>query len=84
MFDIYEVNFEVKIRQNVGQICKTIKNNNMSRLVTREPVYSKDVSTRVISIFTILTQKNMPKENVKKNIAEVRCDKKNTKKITYL
>ena len=25
MFDIYEVNFEVKVRQNADQICKTIK-----------------------------------------------------------
>ena len=25
MFDFYEINFEVKIRQNVGQICENHK-----------------------------------------------------------
>ena len=33
MFYFYEVNFEVKVRQNVGKICETIKNEDMSRLV---------------------------------------------------
>ena len=53
MFDFYEVNFEFKARQNVGQICETIKNKDMSRLVTIKAGYSKDASSRVSSSFKI-------------------------------
>ena len=35
MFDFYDINFEVKIRQNVGQILETMKNKGTSRLVTQ-------------------------------------------------
>ena len=56
MLDFYEVNCEVKIRQNIGQICETIKNKDMSRLVTMKEAYSCDVSSRVISSFITLTQ----------------------------
>ena len=58
MFDFYEVNFEVKVIQNVGKICETIKSENhkMSRLVTMEADYSKYVSSRVSSSFIILTE----------------------------
>ena len=50
MFDFYKVNFGVKIRQ----ICETIKTKTF-RVVTIEEAYSKDVSSRVSSIFIILT-----------------------------
>ena len=56
MFHFYEINIDVKIKQNVGQICETMKNKNMPRLVSIEAAYSKDVSSRVSSIFVILTQ----------------------------
>ena len=56
MLDFYEVNFEVKIRQNIGQICESIKNKAMSCLATMKAAYSKDVSSRVILSFIILTQ----------------------------
>ena len=56
MFDFYKINFEAKIRQNIGQICKTIKKKDMSCLVTMKEAYSEDVSSRVSSSFTILTQ----------------------------
>ena len=39
MFDFYKVNFEDKIRQNIGKIFETIKNKDMSRLVTMETSY---------------------------------------------
>ena len=48
----------------------------MSRLFVIEVAYSKDVSSRVSQIFIILTQKKY----VNRNIAEVRCDIKITKK----
>ena len=32
MFYFYEVNFEVKVRKNVGKICETIKNEDTYRL----------------------------------------------------
>ena len=47
---------EVKIRQNIGQMCETSKNKDMSRLFTRKAAYSKDVSSRVRSNFIILMQ----------------------------
>ena len=53
MFDFYKVNFEAKIRQNIGQICKTIKKKDMSCLVTMKEAYSEDVSSRVSSSFII-------------------------------
>ena len=56
MFDFYEVTFEVKIRQNIGQICETIKIKDMPRLATMEATYSKNVSSRVSSSLIILTQ----------------------------
>ena len=55
MFDFYEVTFEAKIRQNIGQICETIKIKDMPRLVTMEATYSKDISSRVSSTLIILT-----------------------------
>ena len=39
MFDFYKVNFEDKIRQNIGKIFETIKNKDMSPLVTMETAY---------------------------------------------
>ena len=30
MFDFYKVNFVVKLTQNVGQICETIKDRHVS------------------------------------------------------
>ena len=74
MFDFYEVNFEVKIRRNVGKICETVKSEDISCAVTMEADYSKDVSSRVSSTFIILT-------HVKRNVAEVKCNIKITKKI---
>ena len=56
MFDFYEINIDVKIKQNLGQIGETMKNKDMSRLVSIEAAYSKDVSSRVSWIFVILTQ----------------------------
>ena len=56
MFDFYEVTFEAKIRQNIGQICETIKIKDMPRLATMEATYSKNVSSRVSSSLIILTQ----------------------------
>ena len=56
MFDFYEVSFEVKIRRNVRKICETMKNKDVSHLVSVEAAYSKDVSSRVRSSFIILTQ----------------------------
>ena len=56
MFDFYKVNFEVKIRQNVGQICEIIKNKDISLLVTTKAAYSKYVSFRASSGFITLTQ----------------------------
>ena len=53
IFDFSKVNFEFKARQNVGEICETIKNKDMSRLVTIKAVYSKDASSRVSSSFKI-------------------------------
>ena len=47
MFDFYEINIDVKIKQNLGQIGETMKNKDMSRLVSIEAAYSKDVSSRV-------------------------------------
>ena len=66
MFDFYEVNFQVKIRQYLDQICETMKNKDMSRLVIMEAVYPKDVSSRVSSIFIILTQKKYVKRKCRK------------------
>ena len=66
MFDFYEVNFQVKIRQYLDQICETMKNKDMSRLVIMEAVYPKDVSSRVSSIFIILTQKKYVKGKCRK------------------
>ena len=51
MVDFCKVNFEVRIRQNMDQMYKT-----MSRLVTMEATYSKDVSSRISSSFITLTQ----------------------------
>ena len=56
MLDFYEVDFEVKLRQKIGQICETIKNEAMSCLATMKAAYSKDVSSRVSSSFITLTQ----------------------------
>ena len=56
MFDFYKVNFEVKIRQNVGLIYEIIKNKDISLLVTTEAAYSKYVSFRASSSFITLTQ----------------------------
>ena len=56
IFDFYKVNFEVKIRQNVGLICEIIKNKDISLLVTTEAAYSKYVSFRASSSFITLTQ----------------------------
>ena len=56
MFDFYEANYEVKIRQYRSQICETIKNEEFSCLVTLKEAYSDDVSSRVSSSFIILTQ----------------------------
>ena len=56
MFDFYKVNFEVKIRQNICKICETIKNKDMSCLVTMEAAYSKDFFFWVSSSVIILTQ----------------------------
>ena len=56
MFDFYEVNFEFKARQNVGEICETIENKDMSRLVTIEAGYSKDAFSRVSSSFKIFNK----------------------------
>ena len=53
MFDFYEVTFEAKIRQNIGQICETIKIKDMPRLATMEATYSKNVSSRVSSSLII-------------------------------
>ena len=66
MFDFYEVNFQVKIRQYLDQICETMKNKDMSRRVTMEAVYPKDVSSSVSSIFIILTQKKYVKRKCRK------------------
>ena len=54
MLGFYEVNFEVKLWQNIGQICETIKSKACP--ATMKAAYSKDVSFRVNSSFTILTQ----------------------------
>ena len=51
MLDFYEVTSEVKIRQNIVQICETIKNKDMSDLITIKEVDSEDVSSRIRSIF---------------------------------
>ena len=56
MLDFHEVNCEVKIRQNIVQIWETIKNKDMSRLVTMKEAYAENVSSRVSSNFIILTQ----------------------------
>ena len=47
MFDFYKVNFEDKIRQNIGKIFETIKNKDMSRLVTMQTAY-RPVSVPVL------------------------------------
>ena len=56
MLDFHEVNCEVKIRQNIVQIWKTIKNKDMSRLVTMKEAYGENLSSRVSSSFIFLTQ----------------------------
>ena len=56
MLDFHEVNCEVKIRQNIVQIWETIKNKDISRLVTMNEAYAENVSSRVSSSFIILTQ----------------------------
>ena len=56
MLNFQEVNFEVKIRQYTGQICETIRNNDMSRLATFKTAFSKDIFSWVISCFIILMQ----------------------------
>ena len=56
MLDFHEVNCEVKIRQNIVQIWETIKNKDMSRLVTMKEAYAENVSSRVSSSFIILIQ----------------------------
>ena len=56
MFDFYEINIDVKIKKYLGQICETMKNKDMPRLVSIEAAYSKYVSSRVSSIFVILIQ----------------------------
>ena len=56
MLNFQEVNFEVKIRQFTGQICETIRNNDMSSLATLKAAYSKDISSWVSSSFIILMQ----------------------------
>ena len=56
MLDFHEVNCEVKIRQNIVQIWETIKNKDMSRLVTMKEAGAENVSCRVSSSFIILIQ----------------------------
>ena len=56
MLDFHEVNCEVKIRQNIVQIWETIRNKDMSRLVTMKEAYAENISSRVSSSFIILTQ----------------------------
>ena len=56
MLDLYQVNFEVKMRQNVRQIGEIIKNKDISLLLTTEAAYSKYVSSRASSSFITLTQ----------------------------
>ena len=56
MLNFQEVNFGVKIRQYTGQICETIRNNDISRLATFKAAYSKDISSWVSSSFVILMQ----------------------------
>ena len=56
MFDFHKVNFEFKARQNIGQICETIENKDISRLVTIEAVYSKDTFSRISSSFKIFSK----------------------------
>ena len=51
MLDFYKVNFEVKLRQKIGQICETIKIKAMSCLATMKAAYSKDVCSRFSSSF---------------------------------
>ena len=66
MSDFYEVNVEVKIKHNVGQISETIKDKDMSGLVTMEAFSSKDVSSRVSSRFIVLAKKISQKKMSKK------------------
>ena len=56
MLDFHEVNCEVKIRQNIVQIWETIKNKDMSRLVTMKEACAENVSCRVSASFMILIQ----------------------------
>ena len=84
MLGFYEVNFEVKLWQNIGQICETIKSKACP--ATMKAAYSKDVSSRVNFSFTILTQyqnkyclskvwyKNYKKQKTKKKHAHLWCE----------
>ena len=80
MSDFYEVNVEVKIRQNVGQICEAIKNKNVLSCYYGG-VLLKECFLQGQFKFYSFSKKNI-KRKCQKNITEVRCDIKVTKKLS--